>query len=266
MHKISTCLLLCSLIFSCADKEKERELETLISALEMQLDECQNGADKLVSKMRVSFEENDYGQVKSLFAQMKERHPESPLFEEANQLHSDILKTEEENKIKEEKRIAAEKEKKLTALNKLKKNFDDVSGITWYKNPYFTHYTNSNRTSIYMGDNGTSRWIILMMSYYGDSWIFFEKAYLSYEGNTKEIIFDRYKDKDTDNDGDVWEWIEVAVKESDLPFLREFALSSDAKMRLTGKYSKTRNLSENERKGILDVLNGYEALKNLSSQ
>lgn len=263
MRTLFTNLLLFSIFFSCADKEKELELEAKITALEEQLDECQNGAEKLASKIKLSFEEQDHGQVKALFAQMKDRHPESPLFAEADELHATVVKLEEENRIKEEKRIAAEKEKKLAALNKLKKSFDDVAGITWYKNPYFTHYTNSNQTSIYMGDNGTSKWIILMMSYYGDSWIFFEKAYLSYEGNTKEIVFDRYKDKETDNDQSVWEWIELPVKESDIPFLREFASSKDAKMRLVGKYSKTRNLSQNEKKGILDVLDGYEVLKNM---
>jgi hypothetical protein len=32
-------------------------------------------------------------------------------------------------------------------------------------------------------------------------------------------------------------------------------------MRLSGKYSETRILSDDERQGILDVLNGYDALK-----
>jgi hypothetical protein len=43
-------------------------------------------------------------------------------------------------------------------------------------------------------------------------------------------------------------------------FLREFAKSKNAKMRLSGKYTKTRTLTYNEREGILDVLNGYDAL------
>ena len=39
------------------------------------------------------------------------------------------------------------------------------------------------------------------MSYTGDDWIFFENAYLSYEGNTLEIKFDKYRNKETENKG-----------------------------------------------------------------
>lgn len=100
------------------------------------------------------------------------------------------------------------------------------------------------------------------MSYQGDDWIFFEHAYLSYDGNTKEIIFNKYDDKETDNGGGgVWEWIDLTVTKDVELFLREFAKSKNAKMRLTGKYTKTRNLTYNERKGILDVLSGYDALQ-----
>ena len=99
------------------------------------------------------------------------------------------------------------------------------------------------------------------MSYRGDDWIFFEHAYLSYDGNTKEIIFNKYDDKESDNDGGVWEWIDLTVNKDVESFLREFAKSKNAKMRLTGKYTKTRKLTYNERKGILDVLNGYDVLE-----
>ena len=102
-----------------------------------------------------------------------------------------------------------------------------------------------------------------MMSYQGDNWIFFEHAYLSYDGNTKQIIFDQYDDKETENGrGGVWEWIDLTVTKDEEMFLREFAKSKNAKMRLTGKYTKTRTLTHTERQGILDVLNGYDALEN----
>jgi len=32
-------------------------------------------------------------------------------------------------------------------------------------------------------------------------------------------------------------------------------------MRLSGKYTETRTLSEDEKQGIIDILNGYYALK-----
>ena len=100
------------------------------------------------------------------------------------------------------------------------------------------------------------------MSYKADDWIFFEKAYLSYDGITKEIVFDSYNEKETDNDsGGISEWIDVKVSIDTESFLREFSKSKKAKMRFSGKYTKTRTLSYNERRGILDVLNGYDVLE-----
>lgn len=268
--------LLLTIIFAlgaCSDKQKEAELENQISELETQLDECKNGADKLLAKIIIAFEEENFENVKTIHSDFQNRHPESIEFKEAKLIYDQVIEIEEKRK-KEAERTAEEKRKeadrvvakenaeKLKALNKLRKNYDDVSGITWYKQPYFTHYTNTNRTSIYMGDNGSNRWIRLQMTYQGDDWIFFERAYLSYDGNTKEIIFDKYDDKETDNgNGGVWEWIDLTVTKDVENFLREFAKSKNAKMRFTGKYTKTRNLTYNERKGILDVLNGYDALE-----
>jgi uncharacterized lipoprotein YehR (DUF1307 family) len=260
-------------LVACSDKDKEAELENRISELEIELDECKNGADKLLAKIKIAFEKENFETVRNIYSDFQNRHPEATEFQEAKAIHDQVMEIEEkrkeeaerlaEEKRKKAERIAAkEKAEKRKALNKLRRNFDDVSGVTWYKQPYFTHYTNTNLTSIYMGDNGTNRWLRLMMSYEGDDWIFFERAYLSYDGNTKEIVFNEFNDKETENSGGrVWEWIDLTVTKDVEMFLREFAKSKAAKMRLSGKYTKTRKLTYNERQGILDVLNGYEALE-----
>lgn len=151
----------------------------------------------------------------------------------------------------------------MAAVNKLKKKFDDVIGVTWYYNPYFTHHTNTNHISIYMGvEEGKSPWLRLMMSYYGEDWIFFENAYLSYDGHTKEIYFDKYEDKKTDHYTSCWEWIDVPVDDSIHSFLTEMINGKVLKMRLSGKYAKTKTLSVAEINGIRDVLLAYDVLKN----
>lgn len=280
-------LVIVLFLASCSDKEKEMQLETQVSALKSQvtelegqatelknqLDECENGAEKIHAKMKLSFEEKDFSACKSYYQQMEEKHADSELFAEVKNIHDKVVQKEKEEterinnayKKQEKERkqkIEREKQEKLKALNKLKKKHDDISGVTLYRQPYFTHYTNSNKTSIYIGEIGAGRALRLMMSYKGDSWIFFERAYLSYDGNTKEITFDKYRDKKTENDGGVvWEWIDVDIKGDVISFLREFAKSPNAKMRLSGKYTKTRNLSSNERKGILAVLDGYDVLE-----
>ena len=100
------------------------------------------------------------------------------------------------------------------------------------------------------------------MSYTGEDWIFFESAYLSYDGMTRNIFFNEYKEKESDHSGgNVWEWIDVEINESLLEYLREMVNGKSVKMRLSGKYTKTRNLSSSEIKGIKDVILAYDVLK-----
>lgn len=271
MKNIYFLLLLSIIVISCSDKEKEAELEAKILELTTQLDDCENGSDKLLAAIEIAYKNNNNTKAKSLFKDLEDRHPESKEYNLGSKIYNKIvaeekaikdkLRKEKELKEREEKRkIELAKKERLKSLKKLKKDFDDVSGITWYEQPYFTHYNNKNLTSIYIG-HGSSIFLRLKMSYYGDNWIFFEEAILSYDGNSKTIPFDKYKDKKTDNSsGNVWEWIDVSVDKGLENFLRKFAKSKNAKMRLSGKYTETRTLTYNERIGILDVLNGYDAL------
>lgn len=188
------------------------------------------------------------------FRELETDHPDFERLSEAEVLITDAKRKNE---------IAAEEQekRKIKTLSKLKKNYDDISGITWYTQHYFTHYVNRNLVSVSMGQrSGGAPWLNLTMSYAGSDWIFFEKAYLSFEGNTMEIPFNHYKDKKTDVvDGGICEWIEV--HSTDISFLELLSESKAAKVRYSGKYTKTRNLTANERKGINDVIEGYYALK-----
>lgn len=268
MRKFLPLLFIPVFLLGCQNNEAELDhLNAKISDLETELDNCRNGSDKLLASLKLSFEDGQYKTAQDLFKEIKDRHPESPEFTEANEINNKILEEEEKLRIEAEKLLKAEEAKKMAALNKLKKQHDDVSGVTWYKNPYFTHYTNNYRASIYIGETSGLQFLRLFMSYYGEDWIFFETAYLSYDGNTREILFNKYEHKESDHSGgSVWEWINVPVQEEMIPFLRAFANSPNAKMRFTGKYTKTRDLSKNERQGILDVLDGYEVLKNQNNQ
>ncbi|MGE4542710.1 MAG: hypothetical protein AB7D06_01250 [Pedobacter sp.] len=255
-------ILVVVILMGCDGKQKEIELLDKIQSLESQLDECQNGADKIHAQMKLSYEKKDYELTKNLFKEMEKRHAESELFAESKTLYEKIIKIEKEKELEEKNRKEREKQQRLKALDKLDKKYDDVDDITWYRNGLFTHYVDSNLTSIYIGHKKNSNWLVLQMSYGGEDWIFFDRAFLSYDGNTKEINFDKYSEKKTENSGGVvWEWIVTLVDSDTESFLREFSKSNNAKMRLTGKYTKTRNLNKKERQGIIDVLNGYDVLK-----
>lgn len=261
MKKTILLLTIICLLTACSDRQKVTELQSKVADLEKQLDDCQKGADKIFAKIKISYEKKDFNDVKKLFSEMTSKHLSSELYPKVKAIYDTVVAIEKAVQIAANQKIQAENEEKLKALNKLKKDFDDVQNITWYFNPYFKHYTNSNSISIYIGVNSTSKWLRLKMSYYGEDWIFFTSAYLSYQGNTLTIPFNEYRDKKTENSGgSVWEWIDVTVTKDIQTFLKSFAQSKDAKMRLSGKYTKTRNLSNNERQGIIDILNGFETI------
>lgn len=259
------CLLICSACNQSRISELEqriKQLQTENENLQNELDKYKYSPDKLLAEIKRCYDTSNQPQLSSLIAQMREYHPNAQELKQAEEYEkklTDQILLEKQKEIEAQQR--AERER-LKAVDKLKKEFDDVSGITWYYNPYFTHYNNSNLCSLYIGRKENSVWLRLKMSYYGESWIFFDSAYLSYEGNTYDIPFNEYEDKKSDSDTETWEWIDVSVKSDLLQFMQNAVKSGNIKMRLSGKYTQTRNLSKNEIKGLKDVLLAYDVLKN----
>src|SRR5690606_24792483 len=195
---IAVCLLV--LASSCGNEKKEKLFEERISMLEKQLDECKNGEDRIVGRIKNHVQEKQHDLVITAVNELSQKFPGSSFLADANNLKLEATQSIENARIEQQKKIEAEREKKRASLKKLKTDHDDVSGVTWYKQRYFTHYNDDNRTSVYMGkQKGSAPWIRLKMSYSGDSWIFYEQAYLSYDGNTREFIFRSYDDKKSDN-------------------------------------------------------------------
>ncbi|WP_289075064.1 hypothetical protein, partial [uncultured Bacteroides sp.] len=77
---------------------------------------------------------------------------------------------------------------------------------------------------------------------------------------TKYIPFDEYREKKTDNNTRVWEWIDVGVDDDLISYLNNMVNGKNVKMRLSGKYTHTRNLTSTEIKAIKDVLLAYDVL------
>lgn len=258
-------LITCStIISSCNNGEMERKIQSLTSEVTLlkdslnkvmpELEGYRNSPEKLCSNIDELYKAGDIYELKSIKDKLEKYHPES---EEYTMVKDLVSKYEKE----QQEKADAEKKERLQAVNKLRKKYDDINHITWYENPYFRHYTNTNYTSIYIGQDESSIWLRLMMSYEGEDWIFFESAYLSYDGNTFNIPFDKYRDKKTENDTRVWEWIDVRVNDDLLAFLRKMVNGKSVKMRLSGKYTNTRKLTNTEIKAIKDVLLAYDVLE-----
>lgn len=242
----------------------ERKIQSLTSEVTLlrdslnkvmpELEGYRNSPEKLCSNIDELYKSGDIYELKSIKSKLEKYHPESKEYAMVKDLVSKYEKEQQE-------KAEAEKKERLQAVNKLRKKYDDINHITWYENPYFRHYTNTNYTSIYIGQDDSSIWLRLMMSYEGEDWIFFESAYLSYDGNTFDIPFDKYRDKKTENDTRVWEWIDVRVSDDLLAFLRKMVNGKSVKMRLSGKYTNTRKLTNTEIKAIKDVLLAYDVLE-----
>lgn len=231
-------------------------LQQEIESLKTEIENYQNTPDKLYKEAEYFIINKDIQGLQDVINKFLKYHPTSGEYTKAQSALNKL--TEAENA-----RIKAEEAKRLQAVNKLRKEADDINGITWYYNPYFTHYNNSNHVSVYMGKREQGKpWLRLRMSYYGDNWIFFDTAYLSYDGNTRQIFFNEYEDKKSDNDSSCWEWIDVGVDEYLLAYLKEMIDGKTIKMRLSGKYTKDKVLSSAEKNGIKDVLLAYDVLTN----
>ena len=265
MKKLFTIISAIFVIVSCGPTQQEydslmaknSQLEAEVLSLKQVIENYENTPDRLYSGVAELVNNKDIEGLTALCGKFEKYHPASAEYQKAK---SALKKLIDEKDARE----TAEKAKRMQAVNKLKKEYDDVSGRTWYYNPYFTHYNNKNLVSLYIGQKGEHIWLRLKMSYEGEDWIFFENAYLSYDGNTRMILFDKYDDKETDNGygGRVWEWIDVSVDDALLSYLKDMLNGKTLKMRLSGKYTHTRKLTTNERRALQDVLLAYDVLRN----
>ncbi|MBR5106165.1 MAG: hypothetical protein IKU93_07020 [Alistipes sp.] len=248
--------------YSLLDEKNKLEANVInlnleITHLKETLANYETSPDRIYVEAVELIKNKDIDGVSAVCAKLEKYHPASA---ECQKAKSELQRLKDEK----EAQIKAEKAKRLQAVSKLKKEYDDVSGTTWYYNRHFTHYNNKNLTSLYIGKKGETVWLRLKMSYEGEDWIFFENAFLSYDGNTKTIVFDRYRDKESDNGygGRVWEWIDVSVNDELLAFIKDMVNGKSLKMRLSGKYTETRVLSYDEKVALKEVLLAYDVLKN----
>lgn len=288
------------ILFSCTEQlDKERlkngRLFYVVDSLQRELNKYHRSPIKLYAEASNSYKSKDTIKLKLIRDTLLKYHPESieklivdslylgavnqkklendeivahyqKLYAEKEKARRDkekrIAKYQEaeERKIKKQEQI--ERNRKQAVLKRLEKKHDDISGTTWYTQPYFKHYNDMTATSVGIGQSNRGIWMVLKMSYQGEKWIFFENAYLSYDGNTKQINFSEYDDKKTEfvgGDG-VWEWIQVAVDRDLMNFINDCAYGKSIKMRLSGKYSITKVLSVDERKGLKDIVEAFKIL------
>lgn len=250
---------------SCTSSELEKKISVLqrenavlrdsLRIVLNELDVYRYDPEKLCVNVDKFYKNGEMDSLQNIFEILDKYHPES---KEYKKVAGYINKIKEQQAREKEE---AEKER-MAAVNKLRKEYDDIKHITWYYNPYFKHYNNTNKISLYIGQDKTNVWLRMQISYTGDDWIFFDEVYLSCDGDTYQVNFDRYKEKESDNgSGEVWEWIDVSATPDLQSFLYKMIKGKNVKVRMTGKYSNTRKITSTELKALKDVLLAYDVLK-----
>lgn len=147
-------------------------------------------------------------------------------------------------------------------VSKLKVEYDEFTGRSWYYNSYFTHYINSSKISLYIGTKGDNVWLRLKVSRLGDDIIRFNQVRFSYDGTYFSVPIDYFRDHHFDaKNGELYEWVDVSVSDGLLSRLRSMSSSSAVKCRLEGdEYYRDRVISDKELKALSQIISAYDAL------
>jgi len=253
-------------LLSCVSQSDYDKLKEENEALKTELNEVKFGADKLFAQAKTQIDSKDFDLAKETLETLIHKHPDSNQARDAKLLLSSVdqgIKDKEEAirtaKIESEK---ADKERLANATKKLRTQFDDVKGITWYYDKSTPQYTNYNSFHIYIGTEKTKRpWLRFRIQYTADDWLFIQ-SYIIKTDNSTYTIETSYGQVETDNGSDgIWEWFDVKMDNTKYQIVKDIIDSKSVKLRYNGKqYYKDRHLTNSEKQGLRNVLNAYEAL------
>lgn len=262
----STLFLLLNL-FGCGISQDQYDaLKSENETLKKQIDELKFGADRLLNQAQSNIDSRDYNSAKSVLEQLLSRHPGTSQAKEAEKIIVTVDKQIKEQNVAKEKET--EKQKKLAkeklsnATKKLRSSYDDIKGITWYRDKGTPEYANYTSFHLYMGKEKYGKpWLRFRIQYSADDWLFIESfviktAYGSYTIDTK------YGEVERDNgSGGIWEWYDISLDNKTYQIVKSVIDSKDVKLRHVGKqYHKDRTISEKEKQGLQNILDAYFAL------
>ena len=168
-----------------------------------------------------------------------------------------------------ERLAALEKEQGQAILNNFYHQHDQVTAIDWYYPKAYPYYTADNLWGVdirsfvlhYLGrDKYGNQWMRLVCHYYGDDWIFFDRAIFSIDGENQTKSFSR-SDLNRDHDGGyVWETADVAAGSFEQELMWEIINSTQTIIRLEGNYVHDITVSDTDKAAMREVLTCYEAL------
>lgn len=124
-----------------------------------------------------------------------------------------------------------------SAAGKMVTMVDSVEKITWYRDKATPKIPLRSIAFLYMGRKTAAPWLQFKVQYWGDNWLFVEKAVFVVDGEKRGEVAGRWE---RDNgSGSVWEQLDTAVSSSNLPTIKRLAEAKSLLIRFEGrKYYK----------------------------
>jgi hypothetical protein len=263
-----TVSILIALLISCGGvSQKEYDSSKAENEkLKKEIEHLKFVPNKLLNQAKVYIERKDLIKAKEELNTLLDKHPASQQAAEAKNLLVSVENEFKEQKLAEEKakleKVKAEKERLANATKKLRTNYDDIKGYTWYYDKGTPQYANYNSFHLYMGKEKSGKpWLRFRIQYAADDWLFIE-SYLIKTNNESYTISTSYGEVETDNgSGGIWEWYDVVMDNRLYNIVKDVINSKTVKLRCNGKqYYKDRTLTETEKQGLQNILDAYEAL------
>ncbi len=280
MEKTTIILIILSfMFFGCGVPQKEHDkLVKENNELKNELNDCKFGADKLLNKAKVFFENKEFDKSKNELLKLIEKHPstkeasegkiilattETELTKIAKKQEKEKIARLKKEKADEAKRVKNEKNRIANATRKMRKKYDDINETTWYHDKSSPRYNNYNGFFAYFGKGDVgSPWLRLSIQYAADDWLFIEKYIIKVDGITYTITENKYGEIETDNgNGGIWEWLDRSVGASEYEIIKAVANGKKVKIRFVGKqYRKDKTITNRQKLALRNVLDAYEAM------
>lgn len=116
---------------------------------------------------------------------------------------------------------------------KLKKEYDQMTGITWYKPK--VGLSGKNIMYLYIGKKGTSVWLRLKIKYYSSNWLFVNKYILLIDGERFTIELSEDPEREVKYGGSISEISDILVDVKLFKLLEKIAYARKVVLRYNGK-------------------------------
>lgn len=234
-------------------KQEKRKLES-------QVDELENGFDRLMVSAKESLSKKNLPEAKRIMVLIHDKHPEKIHDKTYTGLLSQLNIAEKEDQKEKEQKRQLEAMRLKKALASMTKQKDDVENITWYYDKSTPQY--KDNFYLYIGKQVEHSWLRWKTQITGSDWVFFTRMIIVVDGTRYVKNFDYDEVKRDNTGGDVWEWIDIEPSDPDITMMKKIIGSKKTIVRYQGdQYHYDRIITKQEKVAIKNVLDAYKQLQ-----